>query len=455
MVDDNFAPPITPERRLDHSTPHGLFALQVWRTGERLQHDTIMKVNGKPRTLPFDPTMDFQANAENIVRDDWIRMGIWQNAWGRGWPKRSKPALNRPWIPRGVLFTGGPSVPVNAQWAHETENLPPRRVASLPRRLSTDAEPFGPMYGKDKQPLVQPQPVVPKKRDGKKTVTERRIDAEEEERFRVENVLIINNWIDPARSRPNYQFYAQLAHEVEWARDGMRYNWPDHRPTDAQLRAIAGQNIKVAWIVDGIWNPKWGDVPGMTWMHEDKYDSDSSTSSSSESGLSAIEERTEPNSETGTAPEPGLAAYEYRRKGPVFISLLTDSSSDDEQAEKNAVKKDPVVISLLTDSSDDGQPKKKPIKKKPVVIDLLTDSSSDDATAAAPPVAAKESLKRKKAPSRLDDSDSDDAFVPAQMRRSWRNVVPPSVLKRAAAGVGDDDALWKLTAKGKRMKKLG
>ena len=142
LVDHDPTPPVIPERRLEHSTPHGLFALQAWRTRARLEHDTLMAVNGKPRTLPFDPTMDFKANAENIVRDDWVRLGIWQNEWGRGWPKRSKPTLNRDWLPE-PNFTGGPCIPVGAKWAHEMEPVSVwKGVSSLLQRLTSLELPF-------------------------------------------------------------------------------------------------------------------------------------------------------------------------------------------------------------------------------------------------------------------------------------------------------------------------
>ena len=35
------------------------------------------------------------------------------------------------------------------------------------------------------------------------------------------------------------------------------------------LDDMAYEAVKKNWIGDGIWNNKWGELPGLTWIHED------------------------------------------------------------------------------------------------------------------------------------------------------------------------------------------
>ena len=81
--------------------------------------------------------------------------------------------------------------------------------------------------------------------------------------------MIAHGRIYPKRSRPLHQFYFQLVREIDWVRDGMKYNWEDYEPGAWDLWMTARQNIKAAWIHDGIWSPEWEDQPGVAWMHED------------------------------------------------------------------------------------------------------------------------------------------------------------------------------------------
>ncbi|KLJ06259.1 hypothetical protein EMPG_09294 [Blastomyces silverae] len=72
-------------------------------------------------------------------------------------------------------------------------------------------------------------------------------------------------------SRPYYQFLYQISKEREWLEDE-----PDTEPTDIDAQAY--KNVKDRWLTQKIWNPQWGDMPGMTWIHEEPDDEDSEES---------------------------------------------------------------------------------------------------------------------------------------------------------------------------------
>lgn len=71
---------------------------------------------------------------------------------------------------------------------------------------------------------------------------------------------------ETAASRPFYQFLYQLSRETEWIRDELYFN---RSSESVDLGTKAYESVKNAWIQDKIWNPKWGCLPGMTWMHEE------------------------------------------------------------------------------------------------------------------------------------------------------------------------------------------
>ena len=72
---------------------------------------------------------------------------------------------------------------------------------------------------------------------------------------------------DPSASRPYHQFLYQVRKEARWLRDEFLYQ---RRLGRMDVEALAHQNIKNIWMEDKIWNPKWDELPGMTWMHEER-----------------------------------------------------------------------------------------------------------------------------------------------------------------------------------------
>lgn len=187
--------------------------------------------------------------------------------------------MERPWLPE-TKVKGGPSIPVDAKWAPE---LPYRvflwrGIKFVIRDLAKLATPE-----KSPEPVEGPVSLLARilgrgSKRGKLTpeeqeelAKEKKIDEEERERLRKEDQAITSYEIYRHRSRPLYQFYAQLDAEVDWVRDNMKHHWPDYESEVGYLWQAASYNIRQAWTADGIWNPKWDDpaVRPTTWMHEE------------------------------------------------------------------------------------------------------------------------------------------------------------------------------------------
>jgi hypothetical protein len=67
---------------------------------------------------------------------------------------------------------------------------------------------------------------------------------------------------DTVASRPYHQFVYQISKEREWLEDELNIE-------DVDIDAKAYQDVKSSWIKQGIWDPRWRDMPGMTWIHEE------------------------------------------------------------------------------------------------------------------------------------------------------------------------------------------
>lgn len=71
---------------------------------------------------------------------------------------------------------------------------------------------------------------------------------------------------NPEASRPYDQFLYQITKERDWIKDETDYKQPG---SAIDLDAVAYQGVKKNWIKNGIWNPKWDDLPGRTWIYEE------------------------------------------------------------------------------------------------------------------------------------------------------------------------------------------
>jgi hypothetical protein len=92
----------------------------------------------------------------------------------------------------------------------------------------------------------------PKSGDEKRQVEERRFVREREREA----------------SRPYYQFVFQISKE----RERIQHNSIDKEGANVDIADIntrAYENVKNTWIGRGIWNRRWGILPGMSWKHEE------------------------------------------------------------------------------------------------------------------------------------------------------------------------------------------
>lgn len=68
-------------------------------------------------------------------------------------------------------------------------------------------------------------------------------------------------------SRPFYQFVYQLSKERDRIR-GKLESREDTTLVPANINTIAYETVKNTWTKRGIWDGRWGTVPGMSWKHE-------------------------------------------------------------------------------------------------------------------------------------------------------------------------------------------
>lgn len=195
------------------------------------------------RNLPFDRTLDLQGNAQNNVRSRWVEQGIWKSEWGPAWPKGTKPSDLRTWpLPKGPEPYGG--------WGHEEE---PEREPTPELELARSPEDNCTSLGDFLREQL--------KAYAKRLATDSKRDVTEEPATTSER--------DTSASRPYRQFLYQVSKECEWIKDELQHQ---ESAGSVDIEAKAYENVKKIWIKDEIWNSKWGELPGMTWMHEEPYE---------------------------------------------------------------------------------------------------------------------------------------------------------------------------------------
>lgn len=236
------------ERMWHKSTPSGQFRSQTFRVLSRLTWENV-----RGGWLPFDKSLEYKANAENIVRSRWVDQGIWADEWGPAWPSGCSSTI--------ALRPGGPGWNgryVNGErWGHEeawfsqgTERSPSPSPA-VPELDELDEEPSTRARSLTRR-LQQPKKLVPRP-----TVH------------------------DPEASRPRRQFQYQVAKESEWLM--LRGYTLDGRPlTRAEADSIAYTSVRDDWRDEKLWIPKWGHfdgaLPGERWWHEEATDGDQNES---------------------------------------------------------------------------------------------------------------------------------------------------------------------------------
>ncbi len=198
--------------------------------------------------------MHFHTLAEKHVKERWIEQGIWNNRW------------NRP-----VTWNGRPG----GKWKHE-EPLEPE----FESETDSEAEVEAPI-SRLSPPGAEAKPRRPKSDEELRRVAERRPIREREREA----------------SRPFPQFVYQVSKETEWIQDVInvpkmgpsssdlnvqaapqalaRSGWPHNDsavqtniPDPPDINTMAYERVKNTWMKRGIWNKKWGVLPGMSWKHE-------------------------------------------------------------------------------------------------------------------------------------------------------------------------------------------
>jgi hypothetical protein len=157
--------------------------------------------------------------AYESVKKRWVEQGIWNNKWNQ--------------------FASG-------RWKHEELEV------ESESETDPEVEPSSPLFSfSPKQP--QPKPRRPKSDDEKRRIAERRVVQDREREA----------------SRPYHQFVYQISTERERIQEESRSR-EGADTTDINTRAY--ENVKNTWAKRGIWNKRWGVLPGMSWKHEQPFE---------------------------------------------------------------------------------------------------------------------------------------------------------------------------------------
>lgn len=129
-------------------------------------------------------------------------------------------------------------------WEHE-EPL----EAESESETAPEAEPLlGIFSAYEKQPQSEPEP--PKCDNKKLSLAERRVVRS----------------LQREASRPYHQFVYQVSAERERIH---KQSNPEEDPSPPDMGTTAYENVKNIWTRRGIWDKRWGLLPGMTWKHEE------------------------------------------------------------------------------------------------------------------------------------------------------------------------------------------
>ena len=154
--------------------------------------------------------------ASKTVKKRWIEQGIWNDKWNQ--------------------FAYG-------RWKHEE----PLELESE-SEMDSEAGPSPALFSFSPKP--QPKLRQPKSDDEKRRIAERQVVRESERET----------------SRPYHHFVYQISKERERIQDESA-NGDGACAADINTRAY--ENVKNTWTKRGIWNKRWGILPGMSWKHEE------------------------------------------------------------------------------------------------------------------------------------------------------------------------------------------
>ncbi|KAJ8062009.1 hypothetical protein OCU04_009791 [Sclerotinia nivalis] len=195
------------------SEPHKQFAAQVEEERRRIW-------NNNPRTswIKINPgDTVFMEEAREMVTKCWVEQGIWSSKW-------NKFALGR--------------------WKHEE----PLESES---QTESEAEPSKPPLF----PNPQQKPKLPKIHRTKQQIAEQRVIQKRQREA----------------SRPYYQFIYQISK----MREKIQQAENKEGTNVADINTRAYENVKNTWASRGIWDKRWGVLPGMSWKHEEPLEKES------------------------------------------------------------------------------------------------------------------------------------------------------------------------------------
>ncbi|KAJ2897758.1 hypothetical protein MKZ38_004381 [Zalerion maritima] len=220
-----------------------------------LEHQISEERFGRRQTLLWDDTSDLQANSENNIRSRWVEQGSWGNEWGPAWPKDSHPMTTK-WEHQGGGPFFGPYNPTTsesrpgARWGHEESDPEPESEPESEPKSESEQE-RRPIFGIFGLGVGQPKRPRPRRRPIKYIQT----PLGPLPQYPIPRPTVHN----PEASRPYHQFLYQISKERDWIKDEMGYKAPG---SVIDLNAMAYQGVKNNWIKDGVWNPKWDELPG-------------------------------------------------------------------------------------------------------------------------------------------------------------------------------------------------
>ncbi|CAG8959870.1 hypothetical protein HYFRA_00013142 [Hymenoscyphus fraxineus] len=199
------------------SLPYNQFEQQVEEERKRIWDADLHGTQRIP--LGSDP----YTIATEVIKKRWIEQGIWKNTWNK--------------------FAAG-------RWKHEEPlEIESESESELETAgdLETETSRAPPLFFLVPKPELKPR--QPKSDAEKRRTAERRVVREREREA----------------SRP----YHQLIYQISKERERIQGEFANDGGADiADINTRAYENVMNTWTKRGLWNKKWGVLPGMSWKHE-------------------------------------------------------------------------------------------------------------------------------------------------------------------------------------------
>ncbi|KAI0860807.1 hypothetical protein F4860DRAFT_524735 [Xylaria cubensis] len=223
---------------------HRQFEIQVFEEVNRYDED-----DDEIHKVPIG--VDYTTYARECIKKRWIEQGIWNKKWRWG----------------GGTW-GGPAW----KWKHE-EPLEPAPELQPVSETETKCPFYSPfpwiMRSEPETAEEENSEADDSEEDGsdeEDREEEHKEAKDDEETQRIRKARDLREREREA-SRPFYQFVYQLSKEREKIQQRSRRNGESITDPD-DISTIAYEATKNIWIKRGIWDEKWGIMPGMSWRHE-------------------------------------------------------------------------------------------------------------------------------------------------------------------------------------------